>query len=86
MQALGLPVPPAFVITTQACRHYLAYGQSHEGLIDEVIDGIRYLEKISNREFGGNQLPLLVSVRSGAPVSMPGMMDIVFTPSATNIP
>lgn len=77
MQALGLPVPPAFVITTQACRHYLACGQSHEGLIDEVIDGIRYLEKILNREFGGNQLPLLVSVRSGAPISMPGMMDTV---------
>ena len=77
MQALGLPVPPAFVITTEACRHYLDSGRSHVGLLDQAMEGIRYLEKIANRRFGGEQRPLLVSVRSGAPVSMPGMMDTV---------
>ena len=77
MQALGLPAPPAFVITTEACRHYFDSGQSHHGLLDEAMDGIRYLENIANRRFGGEQRPLLVSVRSGAPVSMPGMMDTV---------
>lgn len=77
MRALGLPVPPAFVITTAACRHYLESGRSCDGLLDEVMDGIRYLENVADRDFGGQQRPLLVSVRSGAPVSMPGMMDTV---------
>ena len=77
MRALGLPVPPAFVITTEACRYYMHSGRSQDGLLDQAMEGIRYLEKIVNRCFGAEQRPLLVSVRSGAPVSMPGMMDTV---------
>lgn len=77
MMALGLPVPPAFVVTTEACRAFLASGVLSEGLEDEIRDGVANLERRTGRTFGGGDHPLLVSVRSGAPVSMPGMMDTV---------
>src|SRR5579875_3436510 len=77
MISLGLPVPPAFVITTGACRAYLSRGAWPEGLEDEVMQGIAWLEAQTGRGFGRDHLPLLVSVRSGAAVSMPGMMDTV---------
>ena len=77
MLSLGLPVPPAFVITTEACRAYLDTGVLPEGLDAELAAGIAWLEAQSGRRYGGEELPLLVSVRSGAPVSMPGMMDTV---------
>jgi pyruvate,orthophosphate dikinase len=89
MRALGLPVPPAFVLTTDACRAYFdAGGQLPPGLMDEVRGGIAQLEAATGRRFGGGDggdgddrrddaRALLVSVRSGAPVSMPGMMDTV---------
>ncbi len=77
MMALGLPVPPAFVITTGACRAFQASGDLPPGLIDEIRAGIADLEVRTGHAFGGTDRPLLVSVRSGAPVSMPGMMDTV---------
>ena len=76
MAALGLPVPPAFVITTRACAAYKD-GQFPEGLEQEIADGMAWLEAESGRSFGRGASPLLVSVRSGAPISMPGMMDTV---------
>ncbi len=77
MLSLGLPVPPAFVISTEACRAYLASGAMPPGLEDQIRDGIRDLEARTGHAFGGPGVPLLVSVRSGAPISMPGMMDTI---------
>ncbi|HET9458162.1 MAG TPA: pyruvate, phosphate dikinase [Candidatus Limnocylindrales bacterium] len=73
---LGLPVPPAFAISTAACRSYLADGWP-AGLDEEVRERIAGLEAAAGRQFGDPADPLLVSVRSGAPVSMPGMMDTI---------
>ncbi|MDQ2935788.1 MAG: pyruvate, phosphate dikinase [Chloroflexota bacterium] len=73
---LGLPVPPGFAITTEACRAYLAGGWP-AGLDDELTAAMRRLEDAVGRRFGDPQKPMLVSVRSGAPVSMPGMMDTI---------
>ncbi len=77
MRALGLPVPPAFVITTRACASWLQTGEMPEGLFDELRAGMQWLQEASHRQFGGELKPLLVSVRSGAMISMPGMMDTV---------
>src|ERR1700723_2030924 len=77
MQALGLNVPSAFVVTTEACKAYLASGELPNGLDDEIGAAIGWLELRAGRSFGKGPQPLLVSVRSGAPVSMPGMMDTV---------
>ncbi|WP_117238331.1 pyruvate, phosphate dikinase [Thermus sediminis] len=79
MRKAGLPVPPAFVITTEACRQYLRAGEV-EGLGEEVRAKMAALEGLTGKRFGlgeGGSPPLLVSVRSGAPVSMPGMMDTI---------
>ena len=73
---LRLPVPPGFVITTDACRAYLASGWP-DGLDAEIRDRMSGLESAIGRKFGDAADPLLVSVRSGAPVSMPGMMDTI---------
>ena len=73
---LGLPVPPGFAITTAACREYLAGGWP-AGLDEELRDGMARIEAGVGRRFGDPSDPLLVSVRSGAPVSMPGMMDTI---------
>jgi pyruvate,orthophosphate dikinase len=77
MQALGLTVPPAFVVTTEACRAFLASGCEPPQLEAEIDSAIGWLEARTGRAFGAGPHPLLVSVRSGAPVSMPGMMDTV---------
>ncbi len=77
MSALGLPVPPAFVITTRACAHVLTHGAQPGELADELVNAVVWLEQRSGKTFGAGPTPLLVSVRSGAPVSMPGMMDTV---------
>ncbi len=78
MTRLGLPVPPGFTISTVACTDYYNKGGiMPEGLMDAVLGGIRVLEKKTGRTFGGRSSPLLVSVRSGAAVSMPGMMDTI---------
>ncbi len=78
MAAIDLPVPPGFTITTEVCTAYYANGESYpDGLIDEVANGIAHIEGVTGRAFGDPANPLLVSVRSGARVSMPGMMDTV---------
>ena len=73
---LGLPVPPGFTISTEACRAYLSDGWP-EGLDDEIREHMGRVEQTVGRQFGDPRDPLLVSVRSGAPVSMPGMMDTI---------
>jgi pyruvate,orthophosphate dikinase len=77
MTNLGLPVPPGFTITTDACRYYLAHGTAPDGLDAEVSSHLDALEKAMGRKLGDPADPLLVSVRSGAKFSMPGMMDTV---------
>jgi pyruvate,orthophosphate dikinase len=78
MSALGLPVPPGFTITTEACVHYYKEGQSYPaGLDAQVADGLKKVEALTGKTFGDAGNPLLVSVRSGARASMPGMMDTV---------
>jgi len=77
MTNLGLPVPPGFTITTDACRYYLAHGTTPGGLDDEVTSHLMALERTMGRKLGDPADPLLVSVRSGAKFSMPGMMDTV---------
>lgn len=78
MTQMGLPVPPGFTITTEVCKEFYNNGERlPEGLMDEVREGIRYIERKTGKRFGDKENPLLVSVRSGAAVSMPGMMDTV---------
>ncbi len=79
MNLIGVPVPPGFTITTDACTEYNTLGREKvmELLKDEVKDAVSYVERIMNMKFGDKENPLLVSVRSGARVSMPGMMDTV---------
>ncbi|PUA80493.1 pyruvate, phosphate dikinase [Nocardioides currus] len=77
MSNLGLPVPPGFTITTEACRAYLAEGREPDGLADQVSEHLDKLEKDMGRGLGDADDPLLVSVRSGAAFSMPGMMETV---------
>jgi pyruvate,orthophosphate dikinase len=78
MRRLGLPVPPGFIITTEICEKFYEAGRRlPDGLMDEVRKSIRRLEAVTGKSFGDRENPLLVSVRSGAPVSMPGMMDTI---------
>jgi pyruvate,orthophosphate dikinase len=77
LRRLGLPVPPAFTLDTGVCRATLAAGGLSESAVAGLRRGIGYLERVTGRTFGGPSRPLLVSVRSGAPRSMPGMMDTV---------
>ena len=78
MAAIGLPVPPGFTITTAMCARYYDDGEVFpDSLRDEVADGIAHIEAVTGKRFGDAADPLLVSVRSGARVSMPGMMDTV---------
>jgi pyruvate,orthophosphate dikinase len=77
MTNLGLPVPPGFTISTDACRAYLEHGRHPDGLAEEVSDHLASLEEAMGRKLGDPADPLLVSVRSGAKFSMPGMMDTV---------
>ncbi len=77
MSRLGFPVPPGFTVTTKACREYMREGKFPAGLWDEIVNFIKRLEEKTGKKFGDSSNPLLVSVRSGAPISMPGMMDTV---------
>ncbi|MBE8519268.1 pyruvate, phosphate dikinase [Amycolatopsis sp. H6(2020)] len=77
LHRLGLPVPAGFVVTTEACRAFLRDGRLPDGLDDELATAITDLEAATGRHFGGAQVPLVVSVRSGASVSMPGMMNTI---------
>ncbi len=79
MNLIGVPVPPGFTITTEVCDEYYKLG--HDAVVklihDEVVAGVKYIEKIMGTGFGDKENPCLVSVRSGARASMPGMMDTV---------
>ena len=78
MTHIGVPIPQGFTITTEACTLYYDEGKKlPQYLIDEIYAAIKRVEKESGKNFGGNKNPLLVSVRSGARVSMPGMMDTI---------
>ncbi|HSH21869.1 MAG TPA: pyruvate, phosphate dikinase, partial [Candidatus Caenarcaniphilales bacterium] len=78
MTNAGLPVPPGFTITTEACNDYFAGGENlPDGLWEDVLEAVRQLERETGKGFGNAENPLLVSVRSGARFSMPGMMDTV---------
>ena len=78
MTKAGLPVPPGFTITTEACNAYLdSGGQFPPGMWDQALEALKQVEKQSGKTFGDPDNPLLISVRSGAKVSMPGMMDTV---------
>src|SRR5687768_2540074 len=78
MASIGLPVPPGFTIATTVCALYYQEGETFpEALRAEVADGIAHIEAVCGKRFGDPADPLLVSVRSGARISMPGMMDTV---------
>ncbi|MFN4181897.1 MAG: PEP/pyruvate-binding domain-containing protein, partial [bacterium] len=77
MMSLGIPVPPGFTIRTEACRHFLQKNTFPQGLEQEIEYQMSRLEKVLGKKFGDVHQPLLISIRSGAPVSMPGMMDTI---------
>ena len=78
MTRIGLPVPPGFIVTTQACNAYLAAGQKFPaGMWDQELAALKQIEKLTGKKLGDPKKPLLVSCRSGAKFSMPGMMDTV---------
>ncbi len=78
MSALGLPVPPGFTITTEVCTHFYANGRTYPKGLEKVVDvHLAGVEKTLGKKFGDPKNPLLVSVRSGARASMPGMMDTI---------
>ena len=78
MSSIGLPVPPGLIITTEACKQYYSRGgRVPDGLFDELKTKLEHLETRTGRQLGNPSNPLLVSVRSGAPFSMPGMMDTI---------
>ena len=78
MTNIGLPVPQGFTITTEACTQYYEDGQKiNDGIFAEIMEYIEKMESITGKKFGDHENPLLVSVRSGARASMPGMMDTI---------
>ena len=78
MTHIGVPIPQGFTVTTEACTLYYDSGkQLPDYLVEEIYNAIAAVEKETGKNFGGNTNPLLVSVRSGARVSMPGMMDTI---------
>jgi pyruvate,orthophosphate dikinase len=77
MTRIGIPVPPGFTITTEVCRLYLRDQRYPEGITQQVADSVRRLESDTGKTLGGARAPLLVSVRSGGAVSMPGMMETI---------
>ena len=79
MNLIGIPVPPGFTITTEVCSEYYAQGREKVvGLLrPEVEKAMKNIEKLTGMKFGDKEMPLLVSVRSGARASMPGMMDTI---------
>lgn len=78
MTNLGLPVPPGFIITTKACNQFLVSGGHFpQGMWQQTLEMLKKIEKQTGKKFGGGKNPLLVSVRSGSAVSMPGMMDTI---------
>ncbi|HEU0012294.1 MAG TPA: pyruvate, phosphate dikinase [Longimicrobium sp.] len=84
MARIGVPVPPGFTITTEVCRLYLHDGRYPDGLRGHVAAALERLERATGKTFGGGDRPLLVSVRSGAAFSMPGMMDTILNLGLTD--
>ena len=86
MTKIGLPVPPGFTIPTTMCAaYYEEGGKFPKGLDQSIVKAIKQVEKETGKQFGSQTNPLLVSVRSGAAVSMPGMMDTVWTMNHLNM-
>ncbi len=83
MARIGLPVPPGFTVTTEACVDYMNTGKFPEGMWQQVLDFMKDLNKKTGKEFGNDKNPLLVSIRSGARESMPGMMDTILNVGLT---
>ncbi|GBC61486.1 pyruvate, phosphate dikinase [Desulfonema ishimotonii] len=78
MKRIGIPVPPGFTVTTEACNTFISSGGTFpRGMWDQVREALRKVEKATGKQFGGRENPLLLSCRSGAKFSMPGMMDTV---------
>ena len=77
MTNIGMPVPPGFTATTDVCKEYLRTGKLSKELVSDIFKALAVVEKKAGKKFGDSQNPLLVSVRSGSPVSMPGMMDTI---------
>ncbi|MDQ3555212.1 MAG: pyruvate, phosphate dikinase, partial [Gemmatimonadota bacterium] len=77
MTRIGVPVPPGFTVTTEVCRRFSETGAYPDGVREQVEANLRRTEEATGRSFGGSERPLLVSVRSGGAVSMPGMMDTI---------
>ena len=78
MSRIGLPVPPGLTISTEACTDYFKDGNIiSNAVLDEVWNSLKHIEEKTGKTFGDNTNPLLVSVRSGAAISMPGMMDTI---------
>jgi pyruvate,orthophosphate dikinase len=78
MTEIGLPVPQGFTITTEACTQYYEDGRKiNDEIMSQVMDGVKWMEEVNGKKFGDHKNPLLVSVRSGARASMPGMMDTI---------
>ncbi|MBQ1680937.1 MAG: pyruvate, phosphate dikinase, partial [Agathobacter sp.] len=78
MTEIGLPVPQGFTITTEACTQYYEDGRKiNDEIMGQAMEGVAWMEKVNGKKFGDLKNPLLVSVRSGARASMPGMMDTI---------
>src|SRR6201993_3855873 len=77
MTNAGLPVPPGFTIQTEACREYMRHGRVSKAVDQQMDEALRHLEQLQGQKLGQGENPLLVSVRSGAKFSMPGMMDTI---------
>lgn len=78
MTGLGMPIPQGFTVTTEACTDYYAKGKEiSDEIKEQIFEALKWLEEVNNKKFGDTQDPLLVSVRSGARASMPGMMDTI---------
>ncbi|HEY5984440.1 MAG TPA: pyruvate, phosphate dikinase [Anaerolineales bacterium] len=84
MTRAGVPVPPFFTVTTQACNEYQRTGKFPAGMWDQELAALKEIEKAAGKKFGGTENPLLVSCRSGAKFSMPGMMDTVLNIGLTD--
>ncbi|MBC8213996.1 MAG: pyruvate, phosphate dikinase [Candidatus Marinimicrobia bacterium] len=84
MTRLGIPVPPGFTITTEVCTHYMKHQSYPDGIENEVNTAIEFVENIMDQKFGDMDNPLLMSVRSGARTSMPGMMETVLNLGLTS--
>ena len=77
MSNMGINVPPGFTITTEVCNYFIEHASLPDGLEDEIRSSVKELEALSNKTFGNEGVPLLLSVRSGGKISMPGMMDSI---------